>query len=143
MKQVHHYHEPVQRLRQAGMRATGPRVAILSFLESVRTHPSAEQIYEALSGELPSLSVSTVYSTLESFLSAGLVRRIPTPEGILRVDGTAQDHDHAICRSCGLVFDVPRAGSAPPRAKVTLPEGVRLVGVHIEYEVVCSTCGGA
>jgi Fur family transcriptional regulator, peroxide stress response regulator len=135
---------PAQRLREAGMRATGPRLAILSFLEAERTHPSAEQIHEALSGDLPSLSLSTVYSTLESFLRAGLVRRVPTPEGRLRVDGTTQDHDHAVCRSCGRIFDIPRheEGARPGRG-VVLPEGVRLVDVHIEYEVVCSACGGA
>lgn len=132
-----------QRLRQVGMRATGPRVAILSLLEGERTHPSAEQIHEALSGELPSLSLSTVYSTLESFLQVGLVRRIPTPEGRLRVDGTTQDHDHAVCRSCGRVFDVPRDVRVHSQSDVALPAGAELVGVHIEYEVVCSACRGA
>lgn len=131
-----------ERLRQAGLRATGPRLAILALLEVERTHPSAEQILEALSGGLPSLSLSTVYSTLESFLQAGLVRRIPTPEGRLRVDGTTQDHDHAVCRSCGRVFDVPRGQQLRPTSEVALPPGVELVGVHIEYEVVCSACSG-
>ncbi len=143
MKHLANESQHAQRLRQVGMRATGPRVAILSLLEGERTHPSAEQIHEALSGELPSLSLSTVYSTLESFLQVGLVRRIPTPEGRLRVDGTTQDHDHAVCRSCGHVFDVPRDSRVHAQSDVTLPDGVELVGVHIEYEVVCSACRGA
>ena len=132
-----------ERLRAAGMKATAPRLAILSFLETDRTHPSAERIHEEIGAELPSLSLSTVYSTLEAFLDAGLVRRIQTPEGVLRVDGTVQDHDHAICRRCGAVFDVPRESAVRPLGTDALPEGVRLVGVHIEYEVECSACRGA
>lgn len=141
MKTQERHH--ARRLREAGMRATGPRVAILSLLEAERTHPTAEQIHEALATELPSLSLSTVYSTLESFLQAGLVRRIPTPEGRLRVDGTTQDHDHAVCRSCGRVFDVPRGRDPHDATDVTLPTGMQLIGVHIEYEVICSACRGA
>ena len=68
--------QAVQRLRDAGLRATGARVAILAALESDRRHPTAEMLFESLRAHLPSLSMSTVYATLESLLQRGLARRI-------------------------------------------------------------------
>lgn len=132
-----------ERLRDAGLRATGPRLAILSFLESDRRHPTAEMIHASLVTELPSLSLSTVYSTLEAFLESGLVRRVHSREGVIRVDGTLGDHDHAVCRECGAVFDVPHDFVRRPTVPGPMPEGMELVGLRIEYDVICSACGGA
>ncbi len=130
-----------ERLRQAGLRVTAPRLAILAALEADRTHPTAEQLFDTLRRAHPSLSLSTVYKTLESFLSTGLCRRINS-DGSLRVDGTTHDHDHAVCRGCGRVFDVDRrhAGVTEPPAK--LPHGLAVSGFRIEYDVICASCRG-
>ena len=130
------------RLREVGLKATASRTAILAFLESDRSHPTAETVYERLAGSLPTLSLSTVYATLESFLQAGLVRRIHTDGGRLRVDGTGPDHDHAVCRSCGDVFDVPRAGSDRSDSRRVLPGGLEVLDIHVQYDVVCPSCRG-
>ncbi len=139
MKRLEDQQPQIDRIREAGLRATASRVAILDHLQEDRRHPTAEMVYESLRAKHPSLSLSTVYSTLESFIDRGLLRRVHTPEGRLRVDGTLQDHDHAICRHCGAVFDVARTGLRPQEAPM-LPEGVSLVAVNIEYEVLCSEC---
>jgi Fe2+ or Zn2+ uptake regulation protein len=132
----------VTRLREAGLKATASRTAILAFLEADHSHPTAEMVYERLAGTLPTLSLSTVYATLESFLAAGLVRRIHTDGGKLRVDGTGGDHDHAVCRRCGDVFDVARASGDRSHARRDLPGGFEVLDVHVQYDVVCPSCGG-
>ena len=133
-------HKPqIDRLRASGLRATASRVAILDHLQEDRRHPTAEMVYETLRSIHPSLSLSTVYSTLESFIDRGLLRRVHTPDGLLRVDGTTADHDHAICRHCGKVYDVARVFDRPVEAP-SLPDGTRLIAVNIEYEVLCSAC---
>lgn len=127
------------RLRRAGLRVTGPRLAILEHLEHDRTHPTPEAIHAALAPAHPSLSVSTVYNTLEAFLRTGLCRRVQGSNGRLRVDGTVRDHDHAVCRGCGRIYDVER--SRPPRVEAPrLPPGVALMAFRIEYEVLCEAC---
>jgi Fe2+ or Zn2+ uptake regulation protein len=122
------------------LKATGPRLAILAALEQDRRHPSAEQIHAGLASSHPSLSLSTVYSTLEAFVRAGLVSKVNASDGRLRVDGTQGDHDHAVCRSCGTIFDVDRSWYPLPQAPARLPRGLDVVGVHVEYDVVCSAC---
>lgn len=132
--------QAVQRLRAAGLRATAARVAILKALEFDRRHPTAEMLLESLHGHIPSLSMSTVYATLESFLQRGLIHRIAGTSGRLRVDGTKQDHDHAVCRSCGDVFDIDRERLRRPKPPRELPHGLQVTNLHIQYEVVCSPC---
>ena len=131
-----------ERLRSVGLKATGPRLAILAALERDRRHPGAEQVHAMLAGSHPSLSLSTVYSTLEAFVRAGLIRKVNGSDGRLRVDGTCRDHDHAVCRDCGMIFDVERSCYPLPQAPDCLPSGLDVVGVRVEYEVVCETCRG-
>jgi Fur family peroxide stress response transcriptional regulator len=128
------------RLRSAGLKATGPRIAILDAIEQNCHHPSAEDIYQELAERHPSLSLSTIYGTLNAFARAGLVRKLPEVDGRLRVDGTTTLHDHAICRACGTIFDVepdPNVISSPP---LELPGGLAVLDVRIEYDVVCAAC---
>jgi len=81
-----------------------------------------------------------VYSTLEAFARAGLCRRVRGDGERLRVEGTAQDHDHALCRSCGAIFDVERGLVPLPETPVTLPSGLRGTGLRLEYDVICADC---
>jgi Fe2+ or Zn2+ uptake regulation protein len=127
-------------LRTVGLRATAPRMAILQALTEDRRHPTAEMLYESLRGGHPSLSLSTVYHTLEIFIQRGLVRRITNAGGRLRVDGTVQDHDHAVCRSCGEVFDVDPRLVQRPSVPPVLPNGLKVRNLHLEYEVTCTRC---
>ena len=128
------------RLRRAELRATAPRLAVLSLLAGDRRHPTAEQIHEALRGAHPSLSLSTVYGILEVFARAGLCRRLFGGGGLLRVDGMLEEHDHAVCRTCGRIFDVGRGRLAIPSPPVSLPGGLRVAGVRLEYDVICPKC---
>jgi Fe2+ or Zn2+ uptake regulation protein len=139
LKHLEHDHL-AGRLRSAGLKATAPRLAILSALEEDRRHPSAEMIHESLVGDHPTLSLSTIYTTLETFVQKGLIRRIGTTGARVRVDGTPPDHDHAVCKRCGEVFDVDRSLLPRPEPPERLPDGMRVTSLYVEYEVVCATC---
>ncbi len=133
-------HDPVELLRNAGLKASAPRVALLAALLADRSHPSAEELHEALRRDHPTLSLSTVYLGLEAFLRAGLCRRVRTPDGRLRVDGIPDAHDHAICVTCGAVFDIDCSYLPRPAERPVLPGGHRVSGVRVEYDVVCAAC---
>lgn len=133
--------QAVERLRQAGLKATGPRVMLLAALEHDRSHPTAEQLYEALRPHYPSLSLSTVYEALDAFLRTGLCRRASAAGAPLRVDGTPQDHDHAVCRHCGSIFDIDQQLLPRPMPPACLPPGLTVTGLRVEYDVICTQCG--
>jgi Fe2+ or Zn2+ uptake regulation protein len=129
-----------ERLHAAGLKVTAPRLAILALLERDVSHPSAHHILEVLKPRHPSLSLSTVYGTLEAFLEAGLCRAVSGEGDLLRVDGTTYPHDHAVCRGCGRIFDVAANLWAHPEPPERLPGGLRVTGVRVEYDVVCAAC---
>jgi Fur family peroxide stress response transcriptional regulator len=132
--------QAVEKLRGVGLKATGPRVMLLTALEQDHSHPTAEQLYENLRLDHPSLSLSTVYQTLDAFLRTGLCRRVSDTGDCLRVDGTPQNHDHAICRICGTIFDIDRQFFPRPTPPALLPHGLTVTGVRVEYEVICASC---
>ena len=128
------------RLRAAGLKATGPRIAILDVIEQSAHHPSAEDIYQELVESHPSLSLSTVYGTMDAFVRAGLVRKLFEADGRLRVDGVDAAHDHAICRQCGAIFDVASNLGATITPPKNLPGDLTVLDVRVEYDVICASC---
>ena len=82
------------------------RNAILTYLQSKVTHPSAETIYADLKQEIPDLSMATVYRNLNKFRQDGLVQCVATVKGIERFDANTDPHVHFICRHCDAVIDL-------------------------------------
>ncbi len=127
-------------LRTAQLRVTGPRLAILRELRASAAHPTAEDLYAALRPVHPSLSLSTVYKTLEVLLAAGLCYRVQGEPGMLRVDGTTRLHHHATCLGCSALFDVPAEAFSAPPPPGRLPGGLSVKGVRVEFDVLCPRC---
>lgn len=127
-------------LRDTGLRATGPRLAILNLLRHDTTHPTAEQVYQRLRSTHPGLSLSTVYNTLDVFSRHGLCRRVPSEGGSQRFDGTLEPHHHALCVNCGQVFDLPFEVYQPLPAPRRLELGLEVRNIQITFEVTCAAC---
>jgi Fur family transcriptional regulator, peroxide stress response regulator len=132
--------QTAEQLHRLGLKATGPRIIILEMLEHDRSHPTAEQLHERLRQRYPSLSLSTVYQTLDTFLRAGLCHWVPGVDGRLRVEAASQRHDHAICRVCRKLFDIERAEFSSFSLPEELPHGLLVTDWRVEYEVICSPC---
>ena len=129
-----------ERLRAAGLAATGPRLAVLAYLEKVHDHPSARTIYATLHPDYPSLSLSAVYETLDALVEAGICRVVAGEGALLRVDGTEEPHDHAVCRQCGRIFDVASSLWERPSPPTRLPGGLAVMGMRVEFEAICRVC---
>ncbi len=89
------------------MRKTRQREAILRYLRGTKSHPTAEEIYEAVKAEVPHISLATVYRNLGEMVRRGLVRELRFPgESRARYDADTTPHYHFKCVSCGRVFDI-------------------------------------
>ena len=82
------------------------RDAILEYLRSTKTHPSAEMIYTDLKPQIPDLAMGTVYRNLTLFKEQGLVSSVATVDGVERFDGNTDPHVHFICQNCNAVIDL-------------------------------------
>ena len=93
-------------LRSKGLKVTPQRIAILNMLMSTKEHPTAEANFKALEPTNPTMSLATVYKTLDSFTELGLVQELSIDGESLHYDYTTEFHPHIICRKCGCVIDV-------------------------------------
>jgi Fe2+ or Zn2+ uptake regulation protein len=102
-----------ERIRAAGLRVTGPRVAVLEALYAV-PHSDVDGLLTAVRSSTD-VSTQAVYDVLAAFTRVGLVRRIELPGSSARFETRVGDnHHHLVCRGCGTIVDIECAtGSAP------------------------------
>ena len=89
-----------------GIRPSVQRIAIMRYLLKNRTHPTADDVYEALKKQIPTLSKTTVYNTLKLFVDNGAALYIGIDEKNARFDGCVESHAHFRCKRCGKIIDL-------------------------------------
>lgn len=88
------------------IRYSKKREAILTLLQSTKTHPSAEWLFQQLKPEYPDLSLGTIYRNLTFFQEQGEVKSVGVVQGQERFDADTSQHSHFICQECGRVEDL-------------------------------------
>lgn len=97
----------VAKLQAARYRLTPQRLALVRMLATDSSHPSADQIYAHLRSEYPTISLATVYNTLEVLVELGEALPLDLNEGWTRYDvHRPAAHPHIVCRKCGRVDDL-------------------------------------
>jgi Fur family ferric uptake transcriptional regulator len=131
-------------LREAALRVTRPRVAVLT---AVQAHPHADtdSIIRAVRADLPDVSHQAVYDSLSTLSTAGLVRKIQPSGSVARYESRVGDnHHHVVCRSCGVIADVDCAvGEAPcltPSDPVGSLDGFVVEAAEVVYWGLCPEC---
>jgi len=114
------------------------RTAVMEFLLNNRIHPTVDEIYIALSPNMPTLSKTTVYNTLNLFVEKGAVRVLTLDEKNARYDVDISAHAHFICRVCSAVYDI---FDVKPEV-FQLPESkeFKIEAVEISYMGICGKC---
>ncbi|MEL7004367.1 MAG: transcriptional repressor [Bacteroidota bacterium] len=97
--------EIVKQISQAGLKVTHQRIVILKAASAMDSHPSTEQIYEAIKSDNPTLSLATVYKTLETFVQSGLLSKVSTDSGQMRYDPKLDSHGHIYCDNTKEIID--------------------------------------
>lgn len=92
-------------LTNKGIRPSYQRIRVLEYLYRQGCHPTVDEIFRALSPDIPSLSKVTIYNTLNAFVKAGLVRAVDIEDTKMRYDITLSDHGHFLCEACGTIFN--------------------------------------
>lgn len=124
-------------LRDRGIRPSQQRIGIYEALASTKAHPSADAIYRELAPRMPTLSRTTVFSTLDLFARSGIARRLALTGTELRYDADLSRHVHFRCRSCGAVSDLPGAAAPEPPP---VPEGFLVESAQFYAEGLCPGC---
>jgi Fur family ferric uptake transcriptional regulator len=129
-----------RRVRDAGLRVTRPRVAVLS---AVHEHPHAttESIIGLVRADLGEVSHQAVYDVLHALTAAGLLRRIQPKGSVARYESRVGDnHHHVVCRSCGAVADVDCAVGQTPCLTAAHTAGYEIDEAEVIYWGRCPRC---
>ncbi len=93
------------RIKESGLKVTQQRLVIYTALLGTKSHPTTESIYEDVKQNNPSISLGTVYKTLETFVEFGLAKKVMTEDGIMRYDGYVHSHHHIYCTNTKEIID--------------------------------------
>jgi Fur family peroxide stress response transcriptional regulator len=122
-----------------GMKMTPQRMAIMDYLNGNIEHPSAAEVYRAISRKFPTMSFATVYNTLRILIDRGLLVELSLDPEKKRFDANPAPHHHLICVKCKKILDVMQTFD------LSLPEDDRhlfqLIGNHVDFYGICPQCG--
>jgi Fur family peroxide stress response transcriptional regulator len=88
-----------------GLKATVQRIYVYKALLESREHPTAEDVFKAVSSSLPTISLSTIYNTLETLYEHSLINKVQTENGIVRYDAYTETHHHIYTENGEIIGD--------------------------------------
>ena len=105
-------------------------------------HPSAEDVYSALSADYPSISKATVYRTLNRMADDGSALKVSVADGADRFDDTLCAHYHVVCTECGRVDDVvvTEELASLDFAAAASASGYEITGHDLLFKGICEVC---
>lgn len=128
-------------LKRAGLRLTPQRVAICQLLAESKEHPTASMIYHALLPQFPTLSLATVYKTLDVLKQLGLVQSLgDAGDGCEHYDADLTPHINLVCLRCHRVSDYEDETIQQVGQRVAARSGYEIQGARIVYYGLCPTC---
>jgi Fur family peroxide stress response transcriptional regulator len=131
----------VRQLKKAGLRVTPQRIAIYRALVTSGAHPTAQSLFEQLQAVLPSLSQATVYNTLQTLATHGLIQEVgEVGDGAAHYDADPAPHANVICTRCHCVDDVFDIPLDDITEKVIARSGYQVRSVRIAYYGLCPRC---
>lgn len=124
-----------QILKNAEIKPSVQRLAVMNYLVQHRTHPTVDEIYSNLCQSIPTLSKTTIYNTLKLLVDGGVAQMLTIQEHNSCFDADVTPHSHFLCKKCGKVFDMQYFDF-----KNEIPQDVD--GNHIEetYQFFKGTC---
>ncbi len=122
-------------LTESGIKPSAQRIAVTGHLMTHRTHPTADDIYQALLPDYPTMSRTTVYNTLKRLAEAGKIKVLDFDPVNQRFDGNTDEHAHFVCNDCGAIHDI----ESPAKA-IAQPDGYLITETQILFRGKCAKC---
>ena len=131
----------LSKLKEHDFRLTPQRLAVIKLLAVSEGHPSVERIYETVRAEFPTISIATIYKTVNLLKQLNEVLELGFPDGSNRYDGNNPDpHPHVICTRCKKIID-PNLGSLKDLKKeVAKKTGFHILNHRVDFFGTCRDC---
>jgi len=127
-------------LNEKGIKPTYQRLKILEYMDkNTKNHPTVEMIYEELLKDIPTISMTTIYNTMNTFLERGLVYGVTITGTGVRYDFNTNSHHHFLCKKCGRIMDINVKCSFAERSRNSVC-GHQIKEVHGYFKGICKDC---
>ncbi len=130
----------IEECRKRGLSVTPQRVAVYKSLAETETHPTAEEIYGHIRKALPTVSLATVYKTLDTFESFGFVSKTRATGEQARFDANRELHHHLICKECGRIEDYYDESLSRLSLAEKIRSGFKVEDYRIDFRGFCKMC---
>lgn len=131
----------LERLKANDLRITPQRYAVLKVLAHSHEHPSAESIHIQLLEHYPTMSLATVYKTINLLKQEGEVLELEFSDLGNRYDGNKPyPHPHVICTHCGKVLDPSQLDLDEITDKMAKETGFKIESHRLDFYGVCPDC---
>jgi Fe2+ or Zn2+ uptake regulation protein len=132
--------EPERLLRDAGLRVTRQRLAVLDAVQ-IRPHAETDTVIAAVRSDVGEVSHQAVYDVLRALTDAGILRRIQPVGSVARYETRVGDnHHHVVCRTCGEIADVDCAVGHTPCLTAGDAHGFAIDEAEVVYWGTCPDC---
>jgi len=118
---------------------TPQRQRIFQVLADNATHPTADLVYAAVRRDMPTISLRTVYETLNELVELGEIQQFDLGTGAKRFDPNNEPHHHLICVGCGIVRDI-----SVDYSQIEIPteyrRGFTVRTTEVSFRGLCQDC---
>ena len=121
-------------------RNTIQKALILRAVCELKRHLTADEVYEFVKKDHPSIGKGTVYRNLAILTEEGAIRKVEVPDGSDRFDFTLKNHYHVRCVKCGEVFDVDMDEIPDLQKKIHDTHGMEFLTYDIFFKGICPEC---
>ena len=130
----------VNALRRKGYKATPQRIAISRFVLRNRNHPTVQEVYNEVRQTYPTVSLATVYKTLNFLSELGLVQELPFLHGETRFDSYVEPHVNLVCHRCGKVNDLENRLAREVVTRIANTTKFTPTGQRLDVYGLCQRC---
>ena len=124
-------------LREHGIKPSLQRIKIYEYLVNNKNHPNVDRIYNDLAKEIPTLSKTTIYNTLNLFIEKKIATVITIEENEVKYDADTSFHGHFKCNNCGKIYDFDVEVKSEDQDKL---KGFLISDKQVYYRGICKNC---
>ncbi len=121
-------------------RNTIQKEMVLQTVQGLKRHLTAEEVYEFIKKDHPTIGKGTVYRNLGILAEEGAIRKVEVPDGPDRFDFTLKNHYHVECIRCGEIFDVDMDEVTDLNERIHDTHGMQFLNYDIFFKGICLAC---
>lgn len=122
-----------QRLSESGVRPTPQREVVYEVILSKRDHPTAEEVFDRVKIQMPTISLATVYNCLDALVQCGLIKQVNFVREPTRYCPNLHEHAHFHDESTGHIQDIDIPDDLMARLRSLLPAGYAATSVDLSF----------